>query len=770
MRIEEFYVKRYGPLRDRSYTLSHSFNLFFGKNEDGKTLTIDALVRLLLGKKVRDFKGIDRVGENPEGYVILKDDQGMDVKLPQKGMLPKLTGLTPSECRNIFVIRNSDLSISDESGFYMSVTDRLIGLRANEICKIKETLREIGKMTPGGFFRDTKEEKLKTRIEDAENLISRITSLAGEIEEEGYDELEEESANCRDELDSVTQLMEHLEDARKREKYEKGREALGKLKNSLEKLGDLGIYNSESAQIWRDSRRDILRLEEVKKGLERDVEKEEAELRILTKEVIEKERDFQFFEEAESVLDNEVRQELSDYGRKLEEFTVRKGKRRFLDSTVVVSTVLFGISLLGIIFRPVSTLYIFGAVLLGLCFLLWILKFQIVRHEASLAGAFQRMRLTLSGFELDAESIERILSNIQGFDEDYRKRKDELQTISRKKESIEGKIRELRQKTIPDLDIKIKNAENRITELKMSSREGSLEGYQGKLHLRQELEKLADEQKSVLRSHFGQIHEEGDQNLLQWEKEVESLEQYKDKAKDREYSEEAMTRLVKEKRKFDERLREIESKTDSFQRKMVEVERKVNEILRPEEYYHCRTSIDLGALKNRLRTFLNENEGNKNTVSDVIRIFEEIEMEEKEKVSELFDTESPVSKYFSEITGGLYREVRLDQGLGEIQVEREDGLVLDAGKLSGGAYDQLYLSIRLALGERLLKGKKGFFIMDDPFIKADIERLERQIEVLKRISESGWQVVYFSAKEEIRDALRKDIERGLVNRTEIQSI
>jgi len=124
MRIEEFYVKRYGPLRDRSYTLSHSFNLFFGKNEDGKTLTIDALVRLLLGKKVRDFKGIDRVGENPEGYVILKDDQGMDVKLPQKGMLPKLTGLTPSECRNIFVIRNSDLSISDESGFYMSVTDR----------------------------------------------------------------------------------------------------------------------------------------------------------------------------------------------------------------------------------------------------------------------------------------------------------------------------------------------------------------------------------------------------------------------------------------------------------------------------------------------------------------------------------------------------------------------------------------------------------------------------------------------------------------------
>jgi lipopolysaccharide export LptBFGC system permease protein LptF len=497
MRIEEFYVKRYGPLRDRGYTLSHNFNLFFGKNEDGKTLTIDALVRLLLGKKVRDFKAIDRVGENPEGYVILKDDQGMEVKLPQKGMLPKVTGLTPSECRNIFVIRNSDLSISDESGFYISVTDRLIGLRANEISKIKETLREIGRMTPGGFFRDTKEEKLKTRIEDAENLISRITGLAREIEEEGYDELEEESASCRDELDSLTQLIEHLEDARKREKYEKGREALAKLKDSSEKLADLEIYNSESAQIWRDSRRDIQRLEEVKKGVERDVDKEEAELKILTKELNEKERDFQFFEETKGVLDNEVRQELSNYGRRFEELAIRKSKRRFLDSAAILSTVLFGICLLGIISRPVSILYIFGVVLLGLCFLLWIHKFQIVRHEASLAGVFERMRLTLSGFELEAESIERILSNIQGFDEDYRKRKDELQTISRKKESIEEKIWELRQRTIPDLDMKIKDAENRITEFRMISTEGSLEGYQRKLSLRQELEKLADEQRSV---------------------------------------------------------------------------------------------------------------------------------------------------------------------------------------------------------------------------------------------------------------------------------
>ncbi len=50
--------------------------------------------------------------------------------------------------------------------------------------------------------------------------------------------------------------------------------------------------------------------------------------------------------------------------------------------------------------------------------------------------------------------------------------------------------------------------------------------------------------------------------------------------------------------------------------------------------------------------------------------------------------------------------------------------------------------------------------MDDPFIKADPDRLVAQIETLKTISELGWQIIYFSAKGEIRDALDVDIKNG----------
>ncbi len=132
MKIKEFSIMRYGPLPNTGKISLNNFNLFWGKNEDGKTLTIDALVKLLLGRNIRDFERIDRVEEDPGdygSYVSIEDDKGKEIKLPGKENFEEVMGLTPSECRNIFIIRNSDLSIARESEFYTNVTDRLTGLK-----------------------------------------------------------------------------------------------------------------------------------------------------------------------------------------------------------------------------------------------------------------------------------------------------------------------------------------------------------------------------------------------------------------------------------------------------------------------------------------------------------------------------------------------------------------------------------------------------------------------------------------------------------------
>ena len=237
------------------------------------------------------------------------------------------------------------------------------------------------------------------------------------------------------------------------------------------------------------------------------------------------------------------------------------------------------------------------------------------------------------------------------------------------------------------------------------------------------------------------------------------------------YSETAVVDLGKKKAELEEKLKDINEIMKAIRKDLDDIERKVNEILRlEEEYLHCKTLVDLEAVKDELQKFVDECENNRSNVLEVIRIFEEIEAEEKEKVSELFGRGSSTSKYFGEITDGLYEEVVFNREEERIKVRRKDNMMLEAEKLSGGAYDQLYFSIRLALGERLLENKKGFFIMDDPFIKADPDRLRRQIETLKRITELGWQVMYFSAKGEIKEALREDIDCGNINYVELPGI
>jgi uncharacterized protein YhaN len=236
------------------------------------------------------------------------------------------------------------------------------------------------------------------------------------------------------------------------------------------------------------------------------------------------------------------------------------------------------------------------------------------------------------------------------------------------------------------------------------------------------------------------------------------------------FTEKQATTLKERQTQIKARQKEIEEKLSSAQEKMKTIEREANEISRSDECPSCMTSTDPIAAKKAVEEFVSRNENNRSNVLDALGLFEEIENEEKNKVTDLFGDKSSVSKYFAEITGGIYKGVHLNADARQIQVERNNGERMDAEKLSAGVYDQLYLSIRLALGEKLLKGNKAFFIMDDPFVKADGKRLQNQMNILRRISQSGWQVIYFTAKDEVRDALKEDITSNQVNFIETHGI
>lgn len=772
MRIEEFSIRRYGPLPDTGRKTLGKFCLIFGNNEDGKTLIIDAWTKILFGRNAKIFKKIDRIEEDPDGFLIIKDEKGKEIKLPEKGDLTKLTGISPSEARNIFIIRDSDLSIAQESEHYRNITDRLTGMKTEEIEKIKNCLLDIGKLTPGGDFRDIKDEKMRSRIKEARELIEKIEQLNKEVKKENFDELEKELSEISGKINQIVQKLRQYELAENREKYEKGNKALNTLETTIKKLEELEIFKEEDEQAWMGNELNIKREKERKKKLQRELRRLEKKYEKIN-EVFKKEKgEFEIIEKTKKKIDDDIKPDIKNYEIKAGELEQKRGKSRFFTKATIISAVLFSISMIGLIVNPaVIFFYILSILFFISTGAFGLLRYQLIKEEAWMKGIFERIKLDTAKFKLQGETIEDILSNIQKFNDDYAAKKKKSEEIDKEVNLLKGEIKKLEEKDIPEIDKKIRDAEGEIAKIKSRSRINSLVVYRKRLKELQRTENLRDRQIEALGTLFGEEGEELSENISNWRDEVNSLKIYKDGAIGIEYNKKEEDKLKARQEDFLQNKEALENKNKGFLEKFGDVERRTNRVLKLEaDFLHCKTSVDLKAVKERLQKFIIDNENNRENVLIGKSIFDEIEKEEEEKVSSLFGKGSTISKYFCKITDGIYTEVNFISDERKIYVKNKKGEVLDVEKLSGGAYDQLYLSIRLGLGESLLMGKKAFFIMDDPFIKADKKRLREQIEILKKISESGWQVIYFSAKDEVKEVLKDDIENKKIDYIELQGI
>lgn len=765
MRIEEFSIRRYGPLPDSGRIGLGKFCLFFGDNEEGKTLTIDALIKLLFGKNTKIFERINRVEEDPDGFVVIKDDKGQIMKLPEKGDLTSLAGISSSQARNIFIIRDSDLSLSRESEHYRDITDRLTGMRTEKIEAIKRCLLDFGKLTPGGDFRDIKDEKLLSRLQEARALIDEIEELEKEVKREKYDSLEEELSEVFQKIKKVAQELKQLEIARNREKYEKGKKALETLEASIKNLGELAVFSKEDERAWIRHEQDIKREKERKKRFQLELAKKEKKFDVLNENLKEKKREFEILEKKKRKIDEDLRPQLTNYEIKRGELEQKRDKSRFFSKAAIISAVLFLVSMIGLIIRPALAFFyplllLFLSLFIGFA----LLRYRLFREEAWMKGIFERIRLDLAKFKLQGETAEDILSDIQKFEDDYTAERKKVDDITGEINVLKSEIANLEEEYIPEVEKKIRYAEDGIKELKDKSSVASLKAHREKLKELQIIENLRDRQIEALKTLFGEDGEELSKNISRWRDEIDELKIYKDKAVNIEYSREEEGKLKEQEQNLLIMKEEIQNKIKDFQEKLGDIERRVNAIFTLEsDFLHCKTTVDLEAIKERLKEFIDDSEITRENVLKAIGFFNDIEKEEEEKITSLFGKGSPVSKYFSRITDGIYTEVSFNSEERKIFVQNKSGEILDAEKLSGGAYDQLYLSIRLGLGESLLMGKKSFFIMDDPFVKADIKRLREQIGILKKICDSGWQIMYFTAKDEVKEVLKEDIENKKID-------
>jgi hypothetical protein len=777
MTIKEYLINRYGPISSDGKTDLGAFSLLFGNNEEGKTLTIDAIVKMLFNKKSdqNKFQKLQRVEEDPDGYIVVEDNEGKEKKLPDSGDITSILNLSATECGNLFIIRNSDLSISSEGVFYRNITDRLTGLMTEEIGSIKSKLQDFGRLTrpestaPLSDSRDY--ESIASRVKDAKKLIDEIQELQEEAQKNSYDKLEEELASTDGEIERIEQDISAIESAEKRERYEKTSKAMGKLREALGKLKDLSVFNNDDEQSWRDAERDLEIHNERKNNLAREIEDKRGEAKKKTERVKGLRRKFGSLESKKKKIDEEIKVELNTYENLKAEAASQTANDKYLKHPTYASTLVLVTLIISLAFTAISLLIILTAVFAVITIILWATRALYAIRKGRLQSNFERVRLNASKLSIEADKVEEIFKRIEDFNDDYDQKRKEIDELDNESKVLEKEVSNKQEIDIPELEIKIGEAEKKIQEIRDNSRVKTLEEYKGNLGSKLQNEKLRDEQCIVLKNQFGIKEKELGNNLRFWDKEVQKLEKFKDSAASLKYDEELLSCIKSNKTEHEGRKKQLLSDIESFKRQLYAIENAANRILRiQEERLLCGSSIDLEAIKGKLTDFIQDTETKKDMSQRIIGIFEELEKEEEDKVHSLFGKKSLVSKYFGEITDGKYKEVEFLPEEKRIIIKNKDGRSLDAEKLSGGAYDQLYLSIRLALGDKLLEGDKGFFLMDDPFIKADKTRLKRQIKILQKIRDMGWQILYFSAKDEVRDCLLKDIEENKVHWIEIKEM
>lgn len=113
-----------------------------------------------------------------------------------------------------------------------------------------------------------------------------------------------------------------------------------------------------------------------------------------------------------------------------------------------------------------------------------------------------------------------------------------------------------------------------------------------------------------------------------------------------------------------------------------------------------------------------------------------------------------VGRHLADVTGGRYTEAIVDPGSLAVRVRARGGPLRDVADLSTGTVEQVYLLLRVALAERLVRaGESCPLLLDDVTVHADGERTRRILDVLLAVA-ARHQVVLFTQQESVREWAR----------------
>lgn len=755
MRLESVRLDRYGPIAGFDHEPTGGLEVLYGPNEAGKTLLLEGICRLLAPESAALFGASERVERDPVGAIEVRRD-GERMTADGDGGLAD-DHLTARHLRNVFVIRDSDLRLADEHAFYDSVTEQIGDLHTGELDALAEILKERGRLTDRTLALSTaaEHEEAGDVRDAAAGLAEEIRTYVAEARDAGIEEAERRRIRVARELRRVDEALERQDRAETLHAHRELSAHLETYREAVEALANAAVSADERerlqalAQERRDAEREVERLED-------DLAETHAERQAERERLRELESELEGYRARESTV-AEVRDQLVA----LDDVSAPGADRlRRFAATMAVAGILGGGVAAGLGARVVGGL----ALLVGLGAAggwLW---------QSRRVAAAEREREALvaaaGAAALDVDGVGDVRAAVESFET-------ELRRLDREREATAERVDHL-DETVADLSEQ-RDAARERADAAAAERDGILDtadvadvdAYADAVAEQQALARERDQAAAVLESRLPPDVDDATpgERIAAWEAAIEAvvadLEEGDGEDHDvdpDDYDPERKANLeadradlAAERADLEDALDEHEAKLDTFADRARDVY--AEPFLDRRIELSARSLDGLAALATDCEHLVATVDREADVAREALDVLDAVRADEEAKIAALFGDDGRAGEVLAAITDGRYTDVRYDADDRTLRVRRADGEAFEPAELSHGTVEQLYLAVRVALGEELLGHDPGFFLLDDAFLPADDERLERGFGVLERLADAGWQIVYLTAKPEVGEGM-----------------
>ncbi|MCD2200156.1 AAA family ATPase [Halobacterium sp. KA-4] len=760
MRLKTAEIDRYGPLYDCRPPCNDGITVLSGPNEAGKTLYLEALLQLLEHDIADIMDPSPRVSEPPTGRVVVENG-GDQYECDGTTSLCDISAIEPSHLQSVFVVRDSDLKLPSYQGYYTSLIEKLGDIHTTEINAIQSELIDRGRLTETrlNISSDQSYNNAGGVRDSAEDLADDIRDYTLKIDEESLDELDASRLRLKRELRETEEQLATQEEAKTVAEYDRLSDQLETYRVTSSKLTDLEAFDRDTLEDLRELRNDIARDRGTLQDLTSDIQAKETEVEEAVETLEDLETRKTELERRESAVDD-VRSAIETYRNRNDD--AASAERKLTLTKYATGTGMLaagGVGIAGAITGSLPVLG-FGVLLLVTAIASGVAYNRSNNRLTAVETARESVLQSARDAGFGVESVEEVAPAIESYDSKLSQVQERATRTDQQRENAEQDLENLRSDQ-SELQSQIDEQESRLEELLEATAVATIDEYEERVETREDLEPDRQAAWQSLVDRFGELDVDNpSEKAAAWEQELESLVADVDEAEiDAEiYDETDLQNLEAEADRLTGEIEDLEARLAEHDRKLDGFDQRARNLTTqpfidgPLEL-GTHSKEGLKSLAAELKTVVNQIERDAELSRKALEIFNKVKAQEEQKLEDLFDPDGLASQTFETLTGGRYTGVAYDADSHEIVVESSDGRTLTPDVLSHGTKDQLYFSTRVSLAQQLLGNEPGFLLLDDPFLAADPDRLDQGFKTLQRLANNGWQILYLTAKQEVRDTM-----------------